>query len=1149
MVIDFSKVNLLEDPILVLKNITGAEIQTLGYAFNIKPELHYNEVSTLSFDLPAYVDGVKTPHYDDVVGMRIIDLVGVGQFILANPTITKDGVKEIKSCKAYSLEYEIARKNISLGTEDTSTYNFYDAFAPKNTILGIIIEKIPSWHIGTVSTSLIGKYRTFDNVSETNVYDFMKSTLQEKYRCIFDFDTYTRAINVLSVDDIVATQPLFFSLDNLLKQVQINEKDDDVVTCLDVSGADGVDIRAVNPTGTNKIYNLDFLIKSGNLSSSFVTKWNNWASNFESQQNTFYAEAVEQSVQSSCALAKDAELLRLSGEMTGLEATKATYVSAIAQGLSKDGDPNYFKTKLTEINSSISAKQTEINTVTSARNAAQAKVDALASEMQAIRDGCAFSAYFTDYVCPVCGGVATKTGDTYTCQSCGAVSSTAESELVVLDRCFKESSVSDETFVEKSVNSYASDDISQTLTGGTIAISGANIVGTIYNDNKRVYTITGGSLSVSGNQTVSAKVVSAAMVWNISDKSAIFTAYLNAGTIGTTVYSRGNLTISGTVPTITDDLTADTQIGGSTFKSGTALSFAPTTSELYFTTDTSDYEEMSVSWDLYQYGMSMLKKLAYPSYTFSVDSGNFLAMEDFNSFRNNLRLGKKVYLDLDGGEVLEPVCIGVSYSYEDLSSLEFEFSSTFSGSDSAMSLVDLLDESISMGSSVASSKNGWSAFVDSGASNTVKSFMDSAIDLSKNKVLSSSGQSVTIDESGIRLRKYTDAARTTYDPNQIWMTEQNIVFTDDNWTTAKMAIGLLQDPTYGSVYGVCAPQIVGTMLAGQNMHITNSGGNFMIDSDGIKISGLKLLISSSEDVTASGSSSDTLSNYVSTTSTSAANTALEKITTTDSNNNIFLDATKLSGAINTAIAKMASCKGNMLYDSTGLWLMDTTDPKTATKAIWENNNGIMIANARSSADSSDPSYSGSTSLTWKTAITADGIRADYIIGDHLHGGFDISAGTASGSDYSSCPFYVSSNGALTAKNADISGTLNASTLELNGVNIMNLFSAAGTSGSDASTLDIGNISVDGSSGIIYVKNAKSGSVCGQIKGTGAVTSADAVEISAVGGLRLLAGGSGAAYIEDGSKSAHIQLSGGAIDLYGTALRYNGNALSSTAVFG
>ena len=138
---------------------------------------------------------------------------------------------------------------------------------------------------------------------------------------------------------------------------------------------------------------------------------------------------------------------------------------------------------------------------------------------------------------------------------------------------------------------------------------------------------------------------------------------------------------------------------------------------------------------------------------------------------------------------------------------------------------------------------------------------------------------------------------------------------------------------------------------------------------------------------------------------------------------------------------------------------------------------------------------------------------------------------------------------MTAKNADISGTLNASTLELNGVNIMNLFSAAGTSGSDASTLDIGNISVDGSSGIIYVKNAKSGSVCGQIKGTGAVTSADAVEISAVGGLRLLAGGSGAAYIEDGSKSAHIQLSSGAIDLYGTALRYNGNALSSTAVFG
>lgn len=81
MVIDFSKVNLKEKPILVLKNLDGTAIQTLGFAFKISVDLSYNEISTLNFELPQKVNGVFTPHYNDVVGMRIIDLVDYGQFI------------------------------------------------------------------------------------------------------------------------------------------------------------------------------------------------------------------------------------------------------------------------------------------------------------------------------------------------------------------------------------------------------------------------------------------------------------------------------------------------------------------------------------------------------------------------------------------------------------------------------------------------------------------------------------------------------------------------------------------------------------------------------------------------------------------------------------------------------------------------------------------------------------------------------------------------------------------------------------------------------------------------------------------------------------------------------------------------------------
>lgn len=49
LVIDFSKINYKEKPILILKNLDGTAIQTLGYAFNVMGEFSYNEISTLTF--------------------------------------------------------------------------------------------------------------------------------------------------------------------------------------------------------------------------------------------------------------------------------------------------------------------------------------------------------------------------------------------------------------------------------------------------------------------------------------------------------------------------------------------------------------------------------------------------------------------------------------------------------------------------------------------------------------------------------------------------------------------------------------------------------------------------------------------------------------------------------------------------------------------------------------------------------------------------------------------------------------------------------------------------------------------------------------------------------------------------------------------
>ena len=124
MVVDFSAIDFKERPTLVLKNLDGTYIQPLAYAFDVHAKFMYNEVSEITFELPAYVDGVMTPHYDDVVGMRLIDWIGIGQFILVNPSRKNDGISEIKSCTAYSLEYEMTLDFLIKSSTESGEKNF-----------------------------------------------------------------------------------------------------------------------------------------------------------------------------------------------------------------------------------------------------------------------------------------------------------------------------------------------------------------------------------------------------------------------------------------------------------------------------------------------------------------------------------------------------------------------------------------------------------------------------------------------------------------------------------------------------------------------------------------------------------------------------------------------------------------------------------------------------------------------------------------------------------------------------------------------------------------------------------------------------------------------------------------------------------------
>lgn len=790
MVVDFSKLDLQEQPVLILKNTAGVPIGTLGSAMNITADIKYNEASVLEFNVPAQIDGVDTPHYDAVIGMRIIEMQDVGQFVLMNPKEVGDGVKKIKYCKAYSLEYEFTFKKISLAS---STYNFWNPVTPDSTLMQIILEMMPSWSIGSIDSALVGKYRTFE-VSDENLYNFIKGTIQNSYNCIFDFDTVNRRINVKSASSTVPTNPVYISNSNLAEEITVEENTENIVTRLDVNGADGVTIRDVNPMGTNQIINLDYFMNTDNFDAALIKKYWSWKDTYKNYQQQYYNLSVEYALQIMRKTTEQAALVELESEMIALENEQAVTIQAIANNLAQ-------QSALNAVNAKITAKQSEINAKKSEIASIEAAADNVYARLTAINAATKFESFFT------------------------------RAEYLQLDRYIKDDSVSESSFVVQETDSYTDEDTGNSISNKTISITGATISKTTNSQGNEVYDIKGGRVV---SDFIDAEIISAAFERG-SGTNFVMTAYLGAGVTDEQSFPKGCFSVTGSIKSVTHNLKTD--INTPSIMTGSSLKVIVSTGFLYFTRNTSEYEKRAVAWELFEYGNEILEKVSQPSYTFNVTSSNFLAIEEFEEFKNKLRHGEKIYVGINEDQTLVPICIGLKLDYDSPDSLTLEFSDTYVSSDSSFLLADLLEQSVSMGKSVDLNKYSYSAFMDSGASTKVKDFMTTALDVSKNAIMSSKDQAISWGDSGIRLRKWANAAHTTYDPKQVWLNNNSILMTSNNWATAELAIGNFYDENLGDCWGVVAPNIVGTLLAGSNLVIESAkkdGGVavFKVDAEG-----------------------------------------------------------------------------------------------------------------------------------------------------------------------------------------------------------------------------------------------------------------------------------------------------------------------------
>lgn len=361
----------LESKYIILKNVDGSSIGVL-HPTDIRFLPRFNGISELSFTIHKNT----CPYYKDITSYKRVEIDGLMKFILEKPQIVNDGANEYKIVYARSFEIDINRKNIPLLQ---GTYKFYSVNSEEETIMSIIMSYLPNWSIENIDSKLWNIYRTFD-LANKPVYDFAMNECSQSYECVFSFDTINQTIKVIAYENIPKKTDIFLSHNNLVNELQLTEKTEDIYTALQVFGAN-IDINRVNILG-NTIYNFNhFLNQDGFMSEILKNRIIEWQNLIEINQPIYSDLLTQRAIKLSDMITLQVELTDLQGQLKALESVRDALLDS---GLDATSANNNVKAKRVEINN----KQTEIDNK-------QTEIDNINTQLQTIQNLVAFNQFFT----------------------------------------------------------------------------------------------------------------------------------------------------------------------------------------------------------------------------------------------------------------------------------------------------------------------------------------------------------------------------------------------------------------------------------------------------------------------------------------------------------------------------------------------------------------------------------------------------------------------------------------------------------------------------------------------------------------------------------------------------------------------------------
>ena len=836
MKLTFDYYHNLEKVDFYLCNPDGRELFPL-VGKNRNLTLRFNDLSELTFEIDSKTTlsnnaEVELEAYDYIETKRLIYATDIGWFQITAVDEHDNGVVKYKTVTCES--YQSVLKNKGFISEER-VYCFYNPNDPHDdrydstkegsipSVLGQWSKQLgikqalgqglsepdtpyDDWTVTYIHSSLIyagsgSKCRTFKE-SVTYGYDWMVNDVEKAFEVVVLFDFMYKTIHVMTPNEVAQRVNVIYTFNNFMKSVDINEAPEDIVTVLNCNG-DNCDITAVNPTGTNYICDFSYYMDKTNyrwMSSALITKLEQWKEACDAEKDT-YTNYVSQL--RSLWLQKTQCMTSLQEMSLSLQDLKNAQNKRSVVG---NGTPG------------------AICGIVAAENVQSGK--------KSIKNGTAY--YSTAFT--------------------GSQTITAYQHSPTYDAANKQWVFSGAS-KSGTADSIVADNLSDSNTSGVSYWYFSDVSdGSSYCKLQSAATVNKDSATSTYYCCGFDRYI--AYSYPIVEEGTSVTTYtdsvqewinLREGLVSSLNSTNSSLEASiSSMSASLDDISSRLNI----------ISYFASTPELLrelncywiegdYTNDniavldsTTPEEEIDLSNELLETGYVELSKMCQPRLSFSLESIDATKQYEFKDQMRLLELGKIITIEKEEGVWYYPALLEISLNLDNSDEFSMSFANAMRLDDWGYTYADLISDASSTSRQVSANWQNILAYSKEREeiSSIIKDPLDSTLRASFANMVN---QEFTVDKNGILGRKKVSETSDEFEDEQVRLVNNLLIFTDDNWETAKTALGKIyykdDDGNQIPSYGLIAETIIGSLIMGERLKIKNTDSTIELGSEGITI--------------------------------------------------------------------------------------------------------------------------------------------------------------------------------------------------------------------------------------------------------------------------------------------------------------------------